>query len=481
MTEPAPREATPAKVFRPFAARAAAFLAIVGPGVITANVDNDAGGIATYSMAGAQFGYSLLWVLLPVTLALIVVQEMSARLGAITGKGLADLIRENFGLRITFYLLLALLFTDIGNTVAEFAGWAAAMEVFGVPRIVSVPIGAFVVWWMIVKGTYRIVEKIFLVACTVYFTYVVSALLARPSWSEVVRQTFEPRVQGDTAWLLMIIGIVGTTIAPWMQFYLQSSIVEKRIGPDEYGISRWDVIVGCVMAAVVAFFIVVACGATLHPRGIQIHGAEEAALALEPLAGTWAKTLFALGLANASLFAASILPLATAYSICEGLGFEAGVNKTWSEAPEFLGLYTLHDRHRRRDDPDPRRPPLSRPLPLAGPQRPAPAVRPRLHDPPHQQGGAHGRARQRPLLERRRLGHDRGHGDPDARPRRHDRVPEPRRGTERLSAGPGRCSPGRRPGGAAGRFRAGGASRRARRRGRAATRAGSRSRGRAAR
>ncbi len=341
MTEKIPRETALPKAFRPFAARAAAFLAIVGPGVITANVDNDAGGIATYSMAGAHFGYSLLWVLLPVTLALIVVQEMSARLGAITGKGLADLIRENFGLRATFYLLMALLLTDIGNTVAEFAGWAAAMEVFGVPRIISVPIGAFVVWWMIVKGTYRVVEKIFLVACTVYFTYVVSALLARPSWSEVVRQTFDPRVQGDTAWLLMIIGIVGTTIAPWMQFYLQSSIVEKRIGPDEYGISRWDVIVGCVMAAIVAFFIVVACGATLHPRGIQIHGAEEAALALEPLAGSWAKTLFALGLANASLFAASILPLATAYSICEGLGFEAGVNKTWSEAPEFLGLYTL--------------------------------------------------------------------------------------------------------------------------------------------
>ncbi|MFN7985828.1 MAG: Nramp family divalent metal transporter [Thermoanaerobaculia bacterium] len=341
MTEPPSGGAPPGRSFRPFAARAAAFLAIVGPGVITANVDNDAGGIATYSMAGAQFGYALLWVLVPVTLALIVVQEMSSRLGAITGKGLADLIRENFGLRITFYILLALLVTDIGNTVAEFAGWAAAMEIFGVPRVVSVPIGAFVVWWMVVKGTYRTVEKIFLVACTVYFTYVVSALMARPGWSDVVKQTFEPRVQGDSAWLLMIIGIVGTTIAPWMQFYLQSSIVEKRIGPEEYGISRWDVIVGCFMAAVVAFFIVVACGATLHPRGIEIHGAEEAALALAPLAGTWAKTLFAIGLANASLFAASILPLATAYSICEGLGFEAGVNKTWKEAPEFLGLYTL--------------------------------------------------------------------------------------------------------------------------------------------
>ena len=335
------REAHSGRGLRPLATRLLAFLAIVGPGVITANVDNDAGGIATYSMAGAHFGYALLWVLVPVTIALIVVQEMSARLGAVTGKGLADLIRENFGLRVTFWLLLALLLTDIGNTIAEFAGWAAAMELFGVPRVVSVPIGAFVVWWMVVKGTYRTVEKIFLVACTVYFTYVVSALVARPSWVEVVKQTFEPRVHGDSAWLLMIVGIVGTTIAPWMQFYLQSSIVEKRIGPEEYRVSRWDVIVGCLMAAVVAFFIVVACGATLHPRGIHVAGAEEAALALAPLAGEFAKDLFAIGLANASLFAASILPLATAYSICEGLGFEAGVNKTWSEAPEFLGLYTL--------------------------------------------------------------------------------------------------------------------------------------------
>jgi Mn2+/Fe2+ NRAMP family transporter len=321
--------------------RLVTFLAILGPGIITANVDNDAGGIATYSIAGAHFGYSLLWTLVPITLALIVVQEMSSRLGAITGKGLGELIRENYGLRATFYLLLALLVTDVGNTVAEFAGWAAAMEIFHVPRIVSVPIAAVVVWWLVVKGTYKTVEKIFLFACTIYFTYVVSALFAKPGWKDVLKQTFEPHIESNAAWILMIIGLVGTTIAPWMQFYLQSSIVEKGIGPEEYRISRWDVIIGCIIATIVAFFIVVACGATLYPKGIRIEGAEQAALALKPLAGKWAGTLFAVGLANASLFAASILPLATAYSICEGLGFEVGVDKKWSEAPQFLGLYTL--------------------------------------------------------------------------------------------------------------------------------------------
>ncbi len=316
------------------------FLAILGPGIITANVDNDAGGIATYSIAGAHFGYSLLWTLIPITLALIVVQEMSARLGAITGKGLGELIRENYGLRATFYLLVALLVTDVGNTVAEFAGWAAALEIFGIPRWVSVPIGAFVVWWIVVKGNYKTVEKIFLIACSVYLTYIVSALFAKPVWKDVLKQTFHPRIESSAAWVLMIIGIVGTTIAPWMQFYLQSSIVEKRIGPEEYKLSRWDVIVGCVLTDVVAFFIIVACGATLFPAGIRIAGAEQAALALKPLAGKWAGALFAFGLANASLFAASILPLATAYSICEGLGFEAGVDKSWSEAPQFNALYT---------------------------------------------------------------------------------------------------------------------------------------------
>jgi Mn2+/Fe2+ NRAMP family transporter len=333
-------DAAPRPDPRSWRRRLALFFAILGPGIITANVDNDAGGIATYSIAGAHFGYSLLWTLVPITIALIVVQEMSARLGAITGKGLGELIRENYGLRATFYLLVALLVTDIGNTVAEFAGWAAALEIFGIPRFVSVPIGAFVVWWIVVKGNYKSVEKVFLIACTIYLTYILSALFAKPVWKDVLKQTFEPRIESSAAWILMIIGLVGTTIAPWMQFYLQASIVEKRIGPEEYKLSRWDVIVGCLFAAVVAFFIVVACGATLFPKGIRIEGAEQAAIALEPLAGKWAKTLFAFGLANASLFAASILPLATAYSICEGLGFEAGVSKTWSEAPQFNTLYT---------------------------------------------------------------------------------------------------------------------------------------------
>lgn len=333
-------ESAPRPEIRSWRRRLTFFLAILGPGFITANVDNDAGGIATYSIAGAHFGYSLLWTLIPITMALIVVQEMSARLGAITGKGLGELLRENYGLRTTFYLMVALLVTDIGNTVAEFAGWAAALEIFGIPRWVSVPIGAFVVWWLVVKGNYKTVEKVFLIACTVYLTYVVSAIFAKPVWTDVLKQTFEPHIESSAAWILMIIGIVGTTIAPWMQFYLQSSIVEKRIGPEEYRLSRWDVIVGCVVAAVVAFFIVVACGATLYPKGIRIAGAEQAALALTPLAGKWAGALFAFGLANASLFAASILPLATAYSICEALGFEAGVDKTWSEAPQFNALYT---------------------------------------------------------------------------------------------------------------------------------------------
>ena len=333
-------ESAPRPEFRSWRRRLTFFLAILGPGFITANVDNDAGGIATYSIAGAHFGYSLLWTLIPITMALIVVQEMSARLGAITGKGLGELLRENYGLRTTFYLMVALLVTDIGNTVAEFAGWAAALEIFGIPRWVSVPIGAFVVWWLVVKGNYKTVEKVFLIACTVYLTYVVSAIFAKPVWTDVLKQTFEPHIESSAAWILMIIGIVGTTIAPWMQFYLQSSIVEKRIGPEEYRLSRWDVIVGCVVAAVVAFFIVVACGATLYPKGIRIAGAEQAALALTPLAGKWAGALFAFGLANASLFAASILPLATAYSICEALGFEAGVDKSWSEAPQFNTLYT---------------------------------------------------------------------------------------------------------------------------------------------
>ncbi len=316
------------------------FLSVLGPGIITANVDNDAGGIATYSVAGAHFGYTLLWTLVPITIALIVVQEMVARMGVVTGKTLADLIRENFGVKATFFLMLSLLLADMGNTVAEFAGWASAMEIFGVNKYISVPIGAFMVWWLVVKGSYRVVEKIFLFACTIYLTYAISAFLVHPPWGEIMISTVKPSFDFKPSYLMMVIGIVGTTIAPWMQFYLQSAVVEKNIKVENYRASRMDVIVGCIMTDVVAFFIIVACAATLFVNGVTITDAKDAALALAPLGGRYAATLFAIGLANASLFAASILPLATAYYVCEGLGWESGIDKNFKTAPQFMWLYT---------------------------------------------------------------------------------------------------------------------------------------------
>lgn len=316
------------------------FLSVLGPGIITANVDNDAGGIATYSVAGAHFGYSLLWTLIPITVALIVVQEMVARMGVVTGKTLADLIRENFGVKATFFLMLSLLIADMGNTVAEFAGWASAMEIFGVSKYISVPIGAFAVWLLVVKGTYRFVERIFLIACTVFLTYVVSAFLIRPPWGEILVNTVKPSFDFNSSYLMMLIGVVGTTIAPWMQFYLQSAVVEKNIKVENYGVSRMDVIVGCIMTDVIAFFIIVACAATMFVNGIKITDAKDAAVALAPLAGSHASVLFAIGLANASLFAASILPLATAYYVCEGMGWESGIDKNFKTAPQFMWLYT---------------------------------------------------------------------------------------------------------------------------------------------
>ncbi len=316
------------------------FLGIIGPGIITANVDNDAGGIATYSLAGAHFGYSLLWSLLPITLLLIMVQEMVARMGVVTGKGLSDLIREEFGVRTTMILMLALLITNLGNTMAEFAGLAASLEIFGVNKYLSVPIGAFLVWWLVVKSSYRSVEKIFLVACGIYTSYIISGFMAKPDWTRVFSETVLPTFHWDRNYLLMVVGIIGTTIAPWMQFYQQSAVVEKGIPIEGYRLARWDVIVGCLFAVVVAFFIVISCGATLHVNRIEIQTAEDAARALAPLAGKYASRLFALGLANASLFAASILPLSTAFYICEALGWEAGVNKTFKEAPQFMWLYS---------------------------------------------------------------------------------------------------------------------------------------------
>lgn len=317
------------------------FLALLGPGIITASVDNDAGGITTYSLAGAHYGYALLWSLIPITVALIVIQEMAARMGAVSGKGLADLIRENFGIKITFYLMVALFFTNLGNTMAEFAGWAAAMEIFGVKRYLSLPIGAFVVWWLVVKGTYKAVEKIFLVASAIYLTYVISALLSRPPWGKVLQQMAIPEVRWDPPFLMLLIALVGTTIAPWMQFYLQSAVVEKGIQPKDYRATFWDVVLGSVVTYVVALCIIVACAGTLYKHHIQIEDAKDAALALAPLAGKYASALFALGLANASLFSASILPLATAYYVCEGMGWEGGVNKSFREAPQFFWIYTV--------------------------------------------------------------------------------------------------------------------------------------------
>ena len=317
------------------------FLAVLGPGIITANVDNDAGGIYTYSLAGAKFGFTLLWTLIPITVALVVVQEIVARMGVVTGKGLADLIREEYGFRTTFILMMMLLAADLGNTVAEFAGLASGMSVFGVTRYVAVPLGAVLVWALVVKGTYRVVEKVFLAACVFYVAYPVSCFLAHPKWPDAVISTLRPSFQFSGSYLYMLIGVVGTTIAPWMQFYLQAAVVEKGIKVKEYIYSRWDVIVGCIITDVVAFFIIVACAATIYLSGHrQINDAGDAALALRPLAGHAASALFAFGLCNASLFSACILPLATAYYVCEGLGLEAGINKRFDEAPAFYWLYT---------------------------------------------------------------------------------------------------------------------------------------------
>ena len=326
---------------RQFRTRLLIFLAVLGPGIITANVDNDAGGIYTYSLAGAKFGFTLLWTLVPITVALIVVQEMVARMGVVTGKGLADLIREEYGFRTTFILMMMLLAADLGNTIAEFAGLASGMSVFGVTRYIAVPLGALLVWALVVKGTYRIVEKVFLAACVFYVAYPVSCFLAHPKWSDSVISTLKPSFQFSGGYLYMLIGVVGTTIAPWMQFYLQAAVVEKGIKVKEYIYSRWDVIVGCIITDVVAFFIIVACAATIYVSGHrQINDAGDAALALRPLAGHAASALFAFGLCNASLFSACILPLATAYYVCEGLGMEAGINKRFQEAPTFYWLYT---------------------------------------------------------------------------------------------------------------------------------------------
>jgi NRAMP (natural resistance-associated macrophage protein)-like metal ion transporter len=317
------------------------FLAVAGPGIITSNVDNDAGGIATYSMAGSHFGYGLLWSLIPIMAALVVVQEMSARMGVVTGKGLSDLIRERFGVKITVYLLFGVVLTNFGNVIAEFAGVASSLEIFHVSRFISVPASAVLVWLLVVKGTYRSVEKIFLYACLFYATYIVSGFLARPDWGEIGRSVVAPGLDLSAGRMGMLVGLVGTTIAPWMQFYLQAAVVEKNIGVKDYRLARLDVVLGSVVVTIVAGFIVLTCAATLFKAGIRVETAADAAQALRPLAGKYCSALFAFGLLNASLFAASILPLSTAFLVCEGMGWENGVNKKFSEAPQFYGLYSF--------------------------------------------------------------------------------------------------------------------------------------------
>jgi NRAMP (natural resistance-associated macrophage protein)-like metal ion transporter len=321
------------------------FLAVLGPGFITANVDNDAGGILTYSQAGAQYGYSLLWTMLPMTLALIVVQEMCARLGVVTGKGLSDLIREEFGLRATFFVMILLVIVNFTNVIAEFSGIAGSLGLFHISRYIAVPVCAVLVWFLVVKGDYKSVEKVFLGASVFYVAYIVAGFLAGPNWHDALLATIE--VPSRSEWnnkdyVYMTVGVIGATIAPWMQFYMQASVVEKGVSVKKYALTRLDVIVGSVFTDIVAWFIVVACAATLFANGLgSINVAADAAEAMKPLAGKYAYLLFAIGLFNASLFAASILPLSTAYTVCEGLGLEAGVDKSFHEAPAFYWLYTL--------------------------------------------------------------------------------------------------------------------------------------------
>ncbi len=330
------------------------FLSVVGPGIITANADNDVGGILTYSQAGAQFGYSLLWLLIPITLALIVTQEMCARMGAVTGKGLADLIRENFGVRVTFYVLLLFVICDLGNTATEFAGIASVAPVFAtwLPGInveaftIAMVLGAAaLVFTTVTRGNYKIVERIFLIFCTVYISYVISAIVVHPQWKDVIHQTFFPHFFHSTAYFVMIVAIIGTTISPWMQFYIQSAIVDKGIRKEQYAASRIDVVSGALFTDIIAFFIVVACAATIYVHNIGnahpivVNAVGDVAIALQPLAGHFASLLFALGLLNAAIFTASILPLSTAYYVCEAFGFERGIDRRFSEAKIFYSLY----------------------------------------------------------------------------------------------------------------------------------------------
>ena len=317
------------------------FFSVIGPGFITAMVDNDAGGIFTYSQAGAKFGYLPLWTLAPITLLLVVTQEMGSRMGAVTGKGLSDLIREEYGLRTTFFMMAALVAANMTNVMANFAGIASALELFHISRYFSVPIAAVLVWLLIVKGTYARVEKVFLFATALYVCYIASGIMVKPDWKEAALYTVKPVLMFEPGYLTMLVGMVGTSVAPWMQFYLQAAVVEKGISAKDYAESRIEVVVGCIAMSVIAFFIIVACAGAIHsvkPRDIE--SATDAALGLKPF-GDYAFLLFCAGLLNASLFAACIQPLSTAYTVCEGLGFESGVNRSFGEAPIFYWLFTL--------------------------------------------------------------------------------------------------------------------------------------------
>src|SRR5882724_2059538 len=342
-------------VVRPYRHRIALFLAVVGPGLIVSNVDNDAGGIYTYAQAGAKYGNTVLWSLIPMTIALYVSLEMCSRMGAVTGKGLSDLIREEFGFRVTFFLMAAILVVNLGNVMAEFTGVFWASETFGVSRFISVPLAGLLVWAIVVAGTAKWVERIFLSICVVYLSYVVSAFFAKPEWLIALLHLLPPQLMHyiptvrpfvqvppfSAGYAIILAGLVGTTIAPWQHFYLQAAVVEKRVGPRQYGDTRRDVLFGSISCMVIVFFIIVCTAATLYASGHhEVPDAKSAALALRPLAGNWASSLFALGLLNASLFAASILPLSTSYVICEALGFESGIDRKLGEAKIFYGLYT---------------------------------------------------------------------------------------------------------------------------------------------
>ncbi|HBE77411.1 MAG TPA: Mn transporter [Firmicutes bacterium] len=317
------------------------FLTVLGPGIITGSVDNDAGGITTYALAGAKYGYNLLWTLIPAFIVLLVIQEMNARMGIVSGKGLADMIRENAGVKVTFFIFLGLLVADIANTTTEFAGVAGSMQVFGVSKYIAVPLAAVAVWLLVVKGTYRFAEKVFLIFSVFLLAYVVSAIMAKPSWGEIGASFIHPQVQFSFDYIAMVIGIIGTTIAPWMQFYMQSAVIEKGLKIEDYRFTLWDVVIGCIATVLVAFFIMVACASTLHTKGIVITEAKDAALSLKPMAGAFAAQVFAFGLFIASIFSATILPVATAFYVCEAFGFEAGIDKTFKEAPQFYWLYTV--------------------------------------------------------------------------------------------------------------------------------------------